>query len=146
MSKTLSLHDQDFFAWTQQQAQFIKDKALDKLDLTYLFEEIESMGNQNKTELKNRLTVLLMHLLKWKYQPEFKGNSWFLTIANQRIDIKDLILDNPSLKHYLPDLFNAAYSRSILKASLETGINKHVFPEQPDWTIEQVLDDEFFPN
>jgi hypothetical protein len=143
---SVSLYEQDFYAWTQEQAKLIKERALDRLDLAHLFEEIESMGNQNKTELRSRISVLLMHLLKWKYQPELKSNSWYLTIANQRLDIADLIEDNPSLKHFLPELFAKAYSKAVSKATLETGIKKSAFPEKCEWSIEQALNEDFFPN
>lgn len=143
---TLTLYETDFYAWTQEQAKLLKEKAFDKLDTIHLFEEIESMGNQNKTELRNRLTILLMHLLKWRYQPELKSKSWFLTIVQQRADIIDLITDNPSLKHFLPEIFTKAYLKSIKFASAETGITKNAFPKECEWSIEQVLDDEFFPN
>ncbi len=143
---TLSLYDKDFYAWTQEQAKFIKEKAFDKLDVIHLLDEVESMGNQNKAELKNRLSILLMHLLKWKYQPELKGNSWYLTIANQRLDIADLIEDNPSLKYFLPELFEKAYAKAITKANIETGIKKSAFPPKSEWSIEQALSEEFFPN
>ena len=146
MNGTVGLYEKDFFAWTQEQAKYLKEKSLDKLDLVHLFEEVESMGNQNKTELRNRLAVLLMHLLKWRYQPELKGNSWYLTIANQRLDISDLIDDNPSLKYFLPELFKKAYLKAITKATIETGIKKNAFPKECEWSIEQILDEEFFPN
>jgi hypothetical protein len=146
MGATLNLHDKDFFAWTQEQAKFLKEKAFDKLDITHLFEEVESMGNQNKTELRNRLAVLLMHLLKWKYQPELKGKSWFLTIVQQRSDIEDLISDNPSLKHFLPEIFIKAYHKAVTFSAAETGIKKTAFPKESEWTIEQVFDEDFFPN
>ncbi len=143
---TINLYDIDFYAWTQEQAKLIKNKNFEKLDLTHLLEEIESMGNQNKTELRNRLSILLMHLLKWKYQSELKGKSWFLTIVQQRSDISDLISDNPSLKHFLPELFNKAYQKAVIFASAETGIKKNAFPKESEWTIQQTLDEEFFPN
>ncbi len=142
----LNLYDTDFYAWTQEQAKLIKAKAFDKLDLTHLLDEVESMGNQNKTELRNRLSVLLMHLLKWKYQPMLQSKSWTLTIVQQRSDIEDLIDDNPSLKHFLPDLFVKAYKKAVNFAIAETGLRKSEFPESSEWTIEQVLNDEFFPN
>ncbi len=146
MHNSLNLHDQDFYAWTLEQARLIRAHAFDQLDIPHLLEEVESMGNQNKTELRNRLTILLMHLLKWKYQAEYKSNSWYITIANQRLDIADLIEDNPSLKHILVELFNRAYTKAIPKTSLETGIKSSIFPSSCEWTIEQVLDEEFFPS
>ena len=141
-----TLYDKDFYRWALEQAHYIKTKAFDKLDIEHLFEEVESMGNQNKTELRNRLAILLMHLLKWKYQPELKSKSWYLTIVQQRSDISDLIFDNPSLKHFLPDLFSKAYTKSVTFAAAETGIIKSAFPKESEWTIEQVLSDEFYPN
>lgn len=140
------MYEKDFFAWTQEQVKLIKEKNFEKLDLINLIEEVESMGNQNKTELKNRLAVLLMHLLKWKYQPELRCNSWYLTIANQRSDIADLIEDNPSLKYFLQELFTKAYHKSVIKANIETGIEKTAFPQKSEWTIEQTLTENFFPN
>ena len=146
MSKTFDLYDKDFFAWTQEQVELIKNKAFDKLDIAHLIEEVESMGNQNKTELRNCFSILLMHLLKWKYQPEFKSKSWYLTIVQQRSDIMDLISDNPSLKRYLPELFEKGYKKAIPLVAAETGISKKAFPLLSEWRIEQVLDDEFYPN
>ena len=146
MQNAFDLHDVDFFAWTQQQVALIKQKAFGELDLSHLVEEIESMGNQNKTELRNRLSILLMHLLKWKYQPEYKGKSWYMTIVQQRLDIVDLIGDNPSLTHFLPELFEKGYKKAISLAVAETGISKSALPSESEWSIEQVMDDEFFPN
>jgi len=146
MQTTTNLYEKDFFAWTMEQAGLIKNKAFDKLDFAHLLEEVESMGNHNKTELRNRLAVLLTHLLKWKYQPELSGKSWYLTIANQRLDIRDLFDDNPSLKHFLPEIFEKAYATAIAKAVIETGMPKNVFPATCEWPVELVLNDTFFPN
>lgn len=146
MATQASLYDKDFFAWTQEQAKLLKERALSKLDIEHLLDEVESMGNQNKTELKNRLSVLIMHLLKWQYQPEYRGNSWYMTIGNQRLEITDLIEDNPSLRHFLPEIFEKSYKKAVLKASIETRMHKNTFPESCEWNIMQVLDDEFFPN
>src|SRR3990167_7695381 len=109
-------YEQDFYAWTVEQVQHLKHKNFAKLDLSNLIQEVEDMGNQNKHELRNRLAVLIMHLLKWKYQPERKGNSWFQSISNQRVDIADLLDENPSLKHVLPELMLKSYMKGLLKA------------------------------
>ena len=80
MEAALSLYEKDFFAWTQEQARLIKAKAFDKLDISHLFEEVEDMGNRHADEVESRLSVLLMHLLKWKYQPNLQSKSWQLTV------------------------------------------------------------------
>ena len=84
MQLTNNLYETDVFAWTQEQAKLIKQKAFNKLDINHLFEEIEDMGNRHVDELESRLELLLIHLLKWKYQPNLQGNSWQYTIKEQR--------------------------------------------------------------
>lgn len=146
MSTSVNLYDQDFYAWTQQQAKFLKEKTLDKLDLIHLFEEVESMGASERSELVNRLELLLGHLLKWQFQPTHRGNSWEYTIIEQRDKIKDHIAENPSLKSYLDVAFEKGYKYGVLLAAKETKLSRKAFPIVCDWTIEQVLDDDFFPN
>ena len=141
-----SLYERDFFAWTQEQANLMKQKAFEKLDIIHLLEEVESMGAREKSELKSRLTVLLMHLLKWKYQPEYQSKSWKSTIMEQRFSIQDVIEDNPSLKPQLDGYLIRAYKHARSLAHQETGVYLKNFPEICEWTIAQVLEDDFFPN
>jgi hypothetical protein len=79
-----SLYNQDFYAWTQQQAKALEQKLVVELDWQHLQEEIQSLGRQEYRELISRLGVLIGHLLKWEYQPEQRSRSWFLTIREQR--------------------------------------------------------------
>lgn len=146
MGTAFDLYEKDFYAWTQEQAKFLKDKTLDKLDLIHLFEEVESMGASERNELVNRLEILLGHLLKWQFQPTHRGNSWEYTIIEQRDKIKDHILEKPSLKSYLEVAFEKGYKYGTLLAAKETKLSRKAFPKICEWTIEQVLDDEFYPN
>jgi hypothetical protein len=148
MSTTLNLYEKDFFAWTQEQLELLKKKAFDKLDLSHLQEELQSMGAREKRELTNRLAILLMHLLKWKYQPNLKCNSWKYTIVEQRDQLKYHLKDNPSLGNieYLDTIFKQAFKSAINNALKETGLSESAFPEACEWTIEDVLNDEFFPD
>ena len=93
-----SLYEQDYHAWTMQQAELLRSRQLDCADLDNIAEEIESMGRSLKRELTSRLTVLLMRLLKWQHQPGFRGRSWRLTIRGQRLSLRQHLRDNPSLK------------------------------------------------
>ena len=92
------LYDEDFYAWANEQAALLRSGRLAEADIAHIAEEIESMGKTEKRELINRLKVLLMHLLKWQLQPTFQGNSWRLTIEEQRREVVDHLADNPSLK------------------------------------------------
>jgi hypothetical protein len=138
----MSDYQKDFYAWTQQQAALLKAGRLQELDVINLLEEIETMGRSEKRELDSRLTVLLVHLLKWHYQPARRGKSWQLTIEGQRDNCFDVL----SLKPLLEALFSRAYSKARTLAAKETGFDKNIFPVTCAWTITQILDNEFYPD
>ena len=92
-------YDKDFYGWVNEQAELLRTGALNQLDIENLIEEVESMGRSELSALRNRLKILIAHLLKWKYQPTYQGRSWALTIKGQRNDLKDLLDDSPSLKY-----------------------------------------------
>ena len=97
MTSRRSLHDNDFYAWSLDQAALLRVGRVGEADLATIAEEIESMGKTEKRELVSRLTVLLLHLLKWERQPTGRSKSWRLSIANARDEIADLLDDNSSL-------------------------------------------------
>ncbi len=145
MQDTSNLYENDFFAWTQEQARLIKEQAFNKLDLVHLFDEVEDMGNRHADGLESSLTVLLMHLLKWEYQPNMQSKSWQLSIKEQRRAIAKCFKKMPSLKTKLPDLFIEAYEDAIYQAEKETGLDESTFPKKCKWSIEQTLNDDFLP-
>ena len=106
-----SLYDRDFYAWANEQAALLRAGRLAEADIENIAEEIETMGRSEKRELINRLTVLLLHLLKWQFQPALHGNSWRLTIEEQRYRLEDHLKDNPSLKAQLGQAMRDAYRR-----------------------------------
>lgn len=103
------------------------------------------MGRTEKRELVSRLAVLLLHLLKWRYQPERRGASWEGTIRVQRRDLADHLADNPSLKAKLPEAVDRGYGNAATLAPGETGLAKPTFPATCPWSVEQILDENFWP-
>ncbi|MBL0732393.1 MAG: DUF29 domain-containing protein [Desulfosarcina sp.] len=142
----MSEYNLDFFNWTEQQAEYLKAGKFYLLDIENLAEEIESMGRSEKRELLNRFSVLLMHLLKWQYQPHLQTRSWKVKIRNQRDAILDLLEDSPSLKNVIVDKFTKAYKKARLNASDETGISLKKFPESSPWSVDKILEENFMPN
>jgi hypothetical protein len=142
---TFELYDKDFYAWTVQMAQALKSKALDQLDLEHLEEEMRIMGAREKSELRSRLKRILQHLLKWEYQPNFRGLSWELTITNQRLELEALLDDNPSLRPKIQSTLPMAYRQALGEARKETGLSKNIFPTENPYSINQILDDSYFP-
>jgi hypothetical protein len=133
------LHDRDFYAWTAEQAALLRSGAVSAADTANIAEEIEEMGRSLQDQLTSRLGVLLAHMLKWRYQPDRRGNSWRLTIAEQRRRISRLLRQNPSLKHELAEVFTDAYGDALLIAERETGLDAGTFPTACPWTFDEAM-------
>ncbi len=140
-----TLYDQDFYAWANEQAALLRAGRLSEADIEHVAEEIESMGKTEKRELANRLTVLLLHLLKWQYQPGRRGASWQATIRVQRRDLGVHMDDNPSLKAMLPQAIDQAYGNALIEAGAETGLLESAFPMVCPWTFDQITNPNFWP-
>jgi hypothetical protein len=140
-----ALYDRDFYAWTTEQAGLLRAGKLSEADLEHIAEEIESMGKSEKRELISRLVVLMLHLLKWEFQPVRRDNSWKNTIRLQRRELAEHLKDNPSLKSQLPEAMNYAYGNAIIQASDETGFPESTFPATCPWSFDQLMNPDFWP-
>jgi Domain of unknown function DUF29 len=139
------LYDTDFYAWTQEQMRLLRDRQWHQLDLVNLIDEVESLGKQQRQELRNRLSVLLGHLLKWQYQPQRRSRSWLATIRVQRRDLLRLLQDNPSLKPLLADVMLEAYENGRDLAIGETDLPAQTFPKVCPYGWNEVFESHFYP-
>ncbi|WP_414834155.1 DUF29 domain-containing protein [Afifella sp. YEN Y35] len=139
------LYEADFFRWTQEQAEALRTRRLADLDWANLAEEIETLGRSDRSEIRSRLTVILLHLLKWRHQPEQRKGGWKASIFEQRVRIADLLEDSPSLHSYPATVLAKEYRIARLKAADETGLPEDRFPETCPFTIEEILDETFLP-
>jgi hypothetical protein len=141
------LYNSDFYAWTQEQAALLRNQKAQNLDYTNLAEEIESLGKSQQHALENRLEVVLTHLLKWRYCPMLPDarRGWRLTIREQRRRLARLLHQNPSLHPTVPAIIAESYPHARLMALDDTEVPSTTFPEMCPWTLEQVLDAEFWP-
>jgi hypothetical protein len=138
-------YNKDFYAWLMKNADLLRQHKFNEVDIEHVAEELEAMGKSEKRELTSRLTVLLAHLLKWKFQPALRSRSWKNTILTQRIDITELLEDSPSLHYELGERIVIAYEKARLSAEDETGIDKNNFPDNCPFTFEQLLKKDFLP-
>ncbi len=145
MSTAPDLYEHDFYAWAIHNADLIRQGRFAEIDAQNIAEELQSMGRSEKRELVNRLAMLLAHLLKWRFQPEHRGNSWRLTITNQRDELQDLLDQSPSLQYDIDIKLNKAYTRAKRQAVIETGLSEKTFLASCPFTLEQVLDHGFWP-
>jgi hypothetical protein len=140
-----SLYEADFYAWANEQASLLRAGKLTSADILNIAEEIESMGKSEKRELVSRLTILLLHLLKWQFQPGLRGNSWKYTLKVQRRDLARHLEDNPSLSAQLPAVLQDSYASAILLTAGETGLPEATFSELCPWSYLQIADPDFWP-
>ena len=138
-------YDRDFYAWSREQADLLRAGNVSDADLGNIAEEIESMGKSEKRELISRLTVRLLHLVKWRFQPAKRGRSWRLSVEGQRLDIEDLLQDNPSLRPIVAESIGRAWRRALIEAEKETGLEASTFPAICPWEADRVLNDDFWP-
>ena len=139
------LYDRDFFEWTRSNAALLRARRFDQVDVEHLAEEIEDMGKSERRELFSRLRVLLLHLLKWQVQPERRGPSWKGTIRAQRVEIRSLLRDAPSLRRSLAESLPELYGDAASGAADETDLPRSSFPVNCPFRLDQILDEEFFP-
>lgn len=139
------LYEQDIHAWTQQTAELLRQHRFQEIDIEHLVEELETMGRRDRQELVSRLKILLGHLLKWQYQPQHRSSSWRGSILEQRLRIRDLLQDVPSLKPFLAEAASAAYGDGARLASKETGLPLAQLPAALPYALDPLLDDDWFP-
>jgi hypothetical protein len=152
MDRPTASYEQDFYAWTQEQAAALRAEAVMRsnapVDWENLAEEVESMGRSEKREISSRLRTILIHLLKWLYCPDLRErceNDWRTTIRTQRNDLADELEDSPSLRGYPLDIFAKIYTRARDDAADEARVPLKTFPKAPPFTLEQALDPRY-PN
>lgn len=139
-------YDEDLYSWSLEQARLLRERKFDQIDLEHIIEEIEDMSKSEKRALESFLETLLMHLLKWQYQPFYIGRrSWELTIIEQRKRLKKHMRENPGLKSKLEEAIFDAYDLAKSGAEKETGIPSATFPETCPWEYEQFVNPDFWP-
>nr|WP_166143901.1 DUF29 domain-containing protein [Methylosinus sp. RM1] len=140
------LYETDFYAWAKEQAALLRAGRLSAADLENIAEEIDSMGRSEKRELVSRLSVLLARLLKWRFQPALRGNSWRLSIREQRLRIRRHLEDNPSLKALLDVAMAEGYELAAIVAQRETGLGDDAFPPTCPWPFDRAIAADFWPD
>ncbi len=138
-------YEEDLYTWSLEQTSLLRAHKFDQIDLEHIIEEIEDMSKSERRALQSFLETLLMHLLKWQYQPAYQGRSWKFTIIEQRKRIKSHLEENPGLKSKLPELIEKAYDYAVTGAVRETGLDIKVFPQECPWSYEQFINPDFWP-
>lgn len=142
LERSPDLYDADLLAWLEQQADYLRAGQLDRLDVAHLIEELEEMGGSQRRELKSRLEVLLMHMLKRDAQRRRRSRSWQSTIVEQRARIADLLEQSPSLRNGMEEVAQKAFAVAARRAAIETGLQRSAFPAALPYPLAAILEEE----
>lgn len=145
MSSVTTGYEQDFYQWTRTQAALLRQGRLAEADAANIAEELESMGRSDRRALESYLDNVILHLLKWRYQPQRRRARWQVSINNGRHSIARLLEDSPSLKSQVATLIQEEYPLARRNAAVETGLPLTALPEQCPFDDEQIVSD-YWPN
>ncbi len=139
------LYTEDESIWIFENVKLIREGKIDEVDWANIAEELELIGKSQFREVYSRMKELIFHLLKWKYQKDFRSNSWKYSIRNQRGDLQEIFNDSKNLKNYAFQNFERVYSDARKLTSDETGLERNIFPISSPFTLEEIMKEEFFP-
>ena len=141
-------YDEDFYGWTEANAALIQQQKWHDVDWKHVAEELEALGKRDRRELESRLVTLMLHLLKWRFQPQRRqrGRSWRRTILEQRRQLAVLMSDSPRLRPRISSALAQLYGHARELAAAETGLPEGTFPGACPWTASQILDSRFWPD
>lgn len=117
------------------------EDALEGLD-----ELINSMSKIAIREMRSHLLIIMIHVLKWKYQPQKRSRSWYKSIRNARREIRDVQEETPSVtKEKIESVWGKVFQDLVLDAADEMNLNKQerrkFNPEPLTW--EEVFEREY---
>ena len=138
LEKESAGYDSDFYSWSQEQGRLVREGRWSDVDRENIAEEIESLGREQFNKLESAFRMLLMHMLKWDHQPERRSRSWSVTIATQRIELEDVLADNPGLKPRINEAIARGHRKARLEAANETGLSLRTFPETCPYSFEDI--------
>ena len=133
------LYEEDYVAWIERQVAHLRAGRLTRLDLPHLIEELEGMARGERRQLRNRLEVLLLHLLKRDRRPDQPSPSWESTVIEQRARIQRLLEDSPRGRPGLAEAAREAYPVAARRAAVETGSGRGAFPAALPYSVEEIL-------
>lgn len=134
----------DFNSWIDQTAQLLREGRWHEVDVAHLIEEVEGLGKSERCGIASQLTRLLLHLLKWQYQPQRRSDSWLDSITDARTQIELAFEDSPSLRDNASDQLEASYQRARRQTTKQTGLEISI-PSVCPYALEQVLIEDWLP-
>ncbi|MDQ2101391.1 DUF29 domain-containing protein [Azospirillum isscasi] len=144
-------YDDDFYAWTQEQARLLREAARERLntpiDWDHVAEEIEDMGRNDRRAISSHLAHVIEHLLKLEFSPASDPRSgWRKSVREQRAAAVDALADSPSLKGHvdLPLAFHRGRGLAIDGLGQDR-VDERDLPSDCPYALEHLLDEGWWP-
>ncbi|MBP7283510.1 MAG: DUF29 domain-containing protein [Leptospiraceae bacterium] len=139
------LYEEDEHLWLFENAKLLREGKVNLADIEHIAETLEDMGKRDFREVLSRMRVLMTHLLKWIFQPDQRSSGWKGTIREQRKELRRSFKDSTNLLNYAKSNWQNEYEDAKEVASDESGLSLSAFPEEPPFTFEQVVDENYLP-
>lgn len=146
-----SLYDTDFSGWADKTAQLLAEKRFGEIDLAALIEEVQDLAGRHRDAYESHIQTIIAHGLKLAYAPdsiyEYNERGWRQSIRVARINIRKLLRRNASAARDRDEALVNAFedAREIVQGECDD-FGPVNWPEVCPWTIEEVLDPDFFPS
>ena len=142
----IDAYSTDMNSWIQQTIHLLRAERWNEIDVAHLIEEVEDLGKSERRGITSQLTRLLLHLLKWQYQPQRRSDSWLDSITDARTQIELAIEDSPSLKYHPATQLVDCYDRARRQAAQQTNLDSSIFPIACQYDLELVLAENWLPD
>lgn len=143
-----SLYEKDFMLWIEKTLENLQNKNVEKLDWQHLIEEVEALGKEQKNKVDSYLLQLLIHLLiyqYWETERQSSGKKWAREIDNFRVQL-ELLFESTTLYNYCLQRLEFIYEKARKIAVRKSELLPDIFPQKCPFSIEELLDFDFFPN
>jgi hypothetical protein len=138
-------YEADFVRWLEHQAALLRQGRVHELDLENLAEEVDDIGRSQRRAVESELSIILIHLLKYQFQPLKRSRSWVDTLLEHRGRLARDVSASKSLRLHAEAELSDLYRLARKRAAVQTQLPLDNFPETIPYTLAQVLDEDFFP-
>src|SRR6266550_319636 len=147
---TASLYEEDFYAWTQQQATLLRRLPVvgNEIDLEHIAEEIEDLGRSDLRAAQSLCEHLIEHFLKLEHSGLSEpADHWRDEIVEWRLQLEKILTRSIVAKLDLPARYRAAL-RLVRRLERDVPGFASRLPAECPYTLEQIIgsgDEDWFP-
>jgi hypothetical protein len=138
-----SIYQNDYQSWLDETIRLLKKRQLDRLDYDHLIEELEVLGNEQKSAVESLVIQLIQHLLFyqfWQSERDYNDRHWRVELIAFRTQLEFRLTTN--LKNHIYSRLDYLYSKARKMAEIKTDLP---LPSQNPYSLEEILDEDRFP-